>query len=87
MGIKNIDINMFVSLKENSRTRRLEVTLVKSACILGIRKYSFSLRTDMFKTSLTQGGLHIDDKCWTLDKPMAYLSTCHLGLWFGWQSR
>ena len=23
--------------------------------------------------------------CWTLDKPMASLSTCHLGLWLGWQ--
>ena len=22
---------------------------------------------------------------WTLDKPMASLSTCHLGLWLGWQ--
>ena len=25
-------------------------------------------------------------KCWTLDKPMASLSTCHLGLCLGWQS-
>ena len=24
--------------------------------------------------------------CWTFDKPMASLSTCHLGLCFGWQS-
>ena len=23
--------------------------------------------------------------CWTLDKPMASLSTCHLSLWLGWQ--
>ena len=26
-----------------------------------------------------------DEHCWTLDKPMASLSTCHLGLWLGWQ--
>ena len=27
----------------------------------------------------------VDEHCWTLDKPMASLSTCHLGLWLGWQ--
>ena len=30
--------------------------------------------------------LHIDEKCWNLDKPMASLSTCHLSLCLGWQS-
>ena len=29
--------------------------------------------------------MNIDEHCWTLDKPMASLSTCHLGLWLGWQ--
>ena len=33
-----------------------------------------------------EGGLHIDEKCWTVDKPMAPLSTCHLGLCLGYQS-
>ena len=33
-----------------------------------------------------EGGLHVDEQCWTLDKPMASLSTCHLGLCLGWQS-
>ena len=40
------------------------------------------------KTKLTHisgGGLHIDEHCWTLDKPTASLSTCHLSLWLGWQ--
>ena len=32
------------------------------------------------------GGLHIDEKCRTLDKPMVSLSTCHLGLCLGWKS-
>ena len=27
----------------------------------------------------------VGEHCWTLDKPMASLSTCHLGLWLGWQ--
>ena len=27
----------------------------------------------------------MDEHCWTLDKPMASLSNCHLGLWHGWQ--
>ena len=27
----------------------------------------------------------IDEHCWTLDKPMASLSTCYLGRWLGWQ--
>ena len=43
---------------------------------------------NMFKNKVDtsqEGGLHIDLKCWTLDKPMASLSTCHLGLWRGWQ--
>ena len=31
-----------------------------------------------------EGGLHVDEYCWTLDKPMASLSTCNLGLWLGW---
>ena len=33
--------------------------------------------------SLGVDGLHIDEHCWALVKPMASLSTCHLGLWFG----
>ena len=32
-----------------------------------------------------EGGLYVDEHCSTLDKPMASLSTCHLGLWLGWQ--
>ena len=38
---------------------------------------------NMFKNMVDisqEGGLHIDENCWTLDKPMASLSTCHLGL-------
>ena len=31
-----------------------------------------------------EGGLHVDEHCWTLDKPMASF-TCHLALWLGWQ--
>ena len=27
----------------------------------------------------------VDEHCWTLDKPMASWSACHLGLWLGWQ--
>ena len=30
-----------------------------------------------------EDGLHVDENCWTLDKPMASLSTCHLSLWLG----
>ena len=30
--------------------------------------------------------MNIDEKCWTLDKPMTFLSTCHLGLCLGLQS-
>ena len=42
---QNIDINMFFSLKKDSRTRGQEVKLVKDQCRLDIRKYSFSQRT------------------------------------------
>ena len=41
---------------------------------------------NMFKNLLDtsqEGGLHVDEHCWTLDDPMASLSTCHLGLWLG----
>ena len=48
---------MFFSLKKDSRTRGLEVKLVKVQCRLDIRKYSFSinewnkLSTDCITTS------------------------------------
>ena len=29
-----------------------------------------------------EGGLHVDEYCWTIN--MASLSTYHLGLWLGW---
>ena len=44
-GYKNIDKNMFSSLKKDSRTRGHEAKLVKDQCRLDIRKYSFSQRT------------------------------------------
>ena len=44
MGMK-ILIEMFLSLKKNSRTRGHEIKLVKNQCRLDIRKYSFSQRT------------------------------------------
>ena len=44
-GYKNIDRNMFFSLKKDSRTRGHEVKLVKDQCRLDIRKYSFSQST------------------------------------------
>ena len=44
MGMK-ILIDMFFSLKKDSRTRGHEVKLVKNQRRLDIRKYSFSQRT------------------------------------------
>ena len=44
-GYENTDINMFFSLKKDSRTRGHKVTLVKDKCRLDITKYSFSRRT------------------------------------------
>ena len=44
---------------------------------------------NMFKNKVDisqEGGLHTNEKYWTIDKPMASLSTCHLGLCLGWQS-
>ena len=38
-------IEMFFSLKKDSRTRGHQVKLVKDQCGLDIRKYSFSQRT------------------------------------------
>ena len=43
---------------------------------------------NMFKNRVDtsqEGGLNVDEHCWTLNKSMASLSTCHLGLWLGWQ--
>ena len=42
-GYENIDRNMFLSLKKDSRTRGHEVKFVKDQCRLDI-KYSFSQR-------------------------------------------
>ena len=42
---------------------------------------------NMFKNKVDtsqEGGFHIDEKCWTLDKQMASLSACYLGLCLGW---
>ena len=70
------------------------VALEKDQCRLDIRKYSFSQRTinewntlstycvTVSITRLT----HISGGRVTLDKPMASLSTCHLGLCLGLQS-
>ena len=43
-GYENVDINMFISLKKDSRTRRHVVKLVKDQCRLDIGKNSFSQR-------------------------------------------
>ena len=48
--------------------------------------YITASSVNMFKNKVDtsqEGGLHIDDTFWTLDKPMASLSTCHLGLCLG----
>ena len=44
-GYGNIYRNMFLSVKNDSRTRGHEVKLVKDQCKLDIRKYSFSQST------------------------------------------
>ena len=44
-GYENIDRNMFLSLKKDSRTRGHEIKLTKDQCRLDIRKFSFSQRT------------------------------------------
>ena len=41
----------------------------------------------MYVCCVQEDGLHTDEKkILTLDKPMASLSTCHLGLCLRWQS-
>ena len=62
--------------------RATKISKLKVQCRLDIRKYSFSQRTINEWNKL----LNIDEKMWTLDKPVASLSTCHLrlrhlGLW------
>ena len=98
-GYENYDRILFFLLKKDSRTRGHEVKLVKDQrrkysfsqrTINEWNKLSTDCITassmDMFKNRVDtsqEGGLHIDEHCWTLDKPMASLSTCHLGLWLG----
>ena len=50
-------------------------------CITGSSVNMFKNKVDTSQ----EGGLHVDEHCWTLNKPKASLSTCHLGLWLGWQ--
>ena len=88
---ENVDRNIFSSLQKDSRTRGPEVTLVKDQYILDIRKYSFSQTTinewnKLSTDCVTVSRVNIFKTRLTLDKPMASLSTCHLGLCFGWQS-
>ena len=44
-GYENIDRNIFLTVKEERRTRGHGVTLAKKQCRLDIRKFSFSQRT------------------------------------------
>ena len=41
-GYGDVDRNMFIKLKEGSRTRGHKAALVKEQCRLDMRKYSFS---------------------------------------------
>ena len=50
-GYENIDINMFFSIKKDSRTRGHEVKLVKNQCRLDIRKQCSSLLCNVLSTS------------------------------------
>ena len=50
-------------------------------CIIASSMNMFKNKVDTYQ----EGGLHVNEHCWTLDKPMASLSTCHMGLWLGWQ--
>ena len=43
-GYEDIDRNMFIKLKEGSRTRGHKAVLVKEYCRLDMRKYSFAQR-------------------------------------------
>ena len=43
-GYEDIDRNMFIKLKEGSRTRGHKAALVKERCKLDMRKYSLSRR-------------------------------------------
>ena len=43
-GYEDVDRNMFLKLKEGSRTRGHKDALVKEQCRLDMRKYSFSQR-------------------------------------------
>ena len=91
-GHENIDRNILFSFKKDNRTRGHEVALVKAQCRLDIRKYSFSQRTinewnKLSTDCVTASSMNMfKNKVDTyLDKPMASLSTCHMGLCLGWQ--
>ena len=43
-GYEDVDMNMFLKLKEGSRTRGHKAALFKEQCRLDMRKYSFSQR-------------------------------------------
>ena len=88
-GYEDVDRNMFFKLKEGSRTRGHKAVLVKEQCRLDIIKYSFSQRVinewnklpnDCVNASSVNVFKNRIDRFWTLDKPMASLSTCHLEL-------
>ena len=49
-------------------------------CITASSMTMFKNRIDISQ----EGGLHVDEHYWTLIKPMASLTTCHLALWLGW---
>ena len=52
-------------------------------CVIASSVNMFKNKVD---TYLRRAGYKCTKNCWTFDKPMASLSTCHLGLCLGWQS-
>ena len=96
-GYENIDRNVFslkkdsrtrghevkdqcrLDIRKYSFSQRTvnEWNKLSTDCINDISMNIFKNKLD---TYLRRAG-YVDEHCWTLDKPMASLSTCHLGLW------
>ena len=81
--VKLVKVQCRLDIRKYSFSQRTinEWNKLPTDCVTASSMNMFKNKVDTY----LRRALHIDEHCWTLHKPMASLSTCHLGFWFGWQ--
>ena len=81
----NFDDQCGLDIRKYSFSRRT-ITEWNKSFTNCVNASSVNIPNNKVDTYLRRAGYTQLKNVWTLDKPMASVSTCHLGLWLGWQS-